>query len=187
MKIIDILIDSATLLGLNDEIEFMKTLTEENEFEEIYKNRNVDNLFNLFKYSVKELCTNYAPMISSLKFQTSNSRYPIVNLENFIKTKYILKEGSPVKFKILNREFVFEEDGVYEIYYEAYPTINSMFEDVDFLENLSPDAMVLGLCAYFALSHGRFDEFEEFHDKYLAKAESLKELQIFNLPSRRWE
>ena len=64
--------------------------------------------------------------------------------------------------------------------------ISHIFQ-LDFLNNLSPDVLVLSLCAYYALAHGMFDEFEDLHDRYVEKAESLKELRVFDLPARRWE
>ena len=34
---------------------------------------------------------------------------------------------------------------------------------------------------------GMFDEFNTFHEKYISRAESLKDVKIFELPNRRWE
>ena len=62
-----------------------------------------------------------------------------------------------------------------------------MFEEIDYLQEFSPDVIVFGLCAYYALSHGLFADFEQFHEKYVEKAESLKGLKIFEMPARRWE
>ena len=62
-----------------------------------------------------------------------------------------------------------------------------MFEEIDFLSNFSEDVIVCGLCAYFSLAHGMFDEFKEFHEQYSEKAENMKELKSFNMPQRRWE
>ena len=108
-------------------------------------------------------------------------------LENFIRIQNIYKDGEMVKFKLINRNVTLEEDANYEVRYETYPTITTMFEEIDFLQNFSPDAIVLGLCSYYALAHGRFDEFQEFHEKYTSKAESLKSLRNFQIPSRRWQ
>ena len=65
--------------------------------------------------------------------------------------------------------------------------IDRFTNGIDFLDNYSPDAIVLGLSAYYALAHGMFEEFKELHERYVSKAESLKDLKIFELPSRRWE
>ena len=69
----------------------------------------------------------------------------------------------------------------------TYPEINSMFDEIDFLSNFSPDVIVFGLCSYYCLSSGMFEDFESFYDRYISKAESLKNLKIFELPARRWE
>lgn len=186
MKIIDILIDSAFLLGLTDEADVLQSATAETESEIINQNKNVASLLNLVKYSIRELCTNYIPVVRTVSIETKDKKFAVSELENFIRIQNIQQEGQMVKFKIINRNVIFEEDGVYDVKYETYPNINQMFEEIDFLENFSPDAIVLGLCAYYSLAKGMFDEFQSFHEKYVSKAESLKSLHNFKLPSRRW-
>ena len=92
-----------------------------------------------------------------------------------------------VKFKVVNRNLIVEQDGKYTVRFASYPDITSMFNTIDFLNNLSPDVVVMGLCAYYAIAHGMFKEFETFHEKYIEKASALKELKTFELPLRRWE
>lgn len=187
MKIIDVISDSALLLGLTQEVEILKTVNEQTETQVLEENENIAKLFNLIKYSIRELCTNYVPIIEKRKIVTINKQYPISNLENFIRINHIYKDEQFARFKILNRNITLEEDGEYVIDYSMYPTIVTIMEDINFLENYSPDVLVFGLCAYFSLAHGMFDEFEEFHDKYVTKAESLKSVRCFDLPCRRWE
>jgi len=55
------------------------------------------------------------------------------------------------------------------------------------LSNVNIDVLVFGLCAYYSLSHGMFEEFTQFHNLYIERAENLKQLKIFSLPSRRFE
>ncbi len=187
MKIIDVISDSALLLGLTQEVEILKTVTEETELQVIEQNENIAKLFNLIKYSIRELCTNYVPIIEKRKIITTDKQYPICNLENFIRINHICKDEQYVRYKILNRNITVEEDGEYLIEYSMYPTIMTILEDINFLEDYSPDVIVFGLCAYYTLAHGMFEEFEEFHNKYVARAESLKSLRNFDLPCRRWE
>ena len=59
MKIVDILIDSALFLGLTEEAELLQTATAEQENELIDQNESIAKMFNLVKYSIRELCTNY--------------------------------------------------------------------------------------------------------------------------------
>ena len=187
MKIIDILTDSAILLGLDNEVEILKSATEDIESSILCEHEKINKLFNLCKYSTRELCTNYIPVIVEVKLNSINCQIAISNLENFIRIQSVKKNGELLKFKVINRNIVLEEDGEYEVLYESYPTISSMFQEIDFLENFSPDVLVLGLCAYFSIAYGMFDEFQDFYDKYQTKAESLKQLHNFNLPIRRWE
>ncbi|MBQ8615151.1 MAG: hypothetical protein IJ415_01120 [Clostridia bacterium] len=187
MKIIDIMKDSAMLLGLDDDCEMMETMTEDNYVEIMAENKSVASLFNLIKYSIRELCTNYVPVATSVIIKTIDKKYPLSSLINFIRVQNVYQNSQLVKFKVVNRNLIFEEDGEYVINYLTYPEIFTVFDEIDFLENFSPDVIVLGLCSYYSLAHGMFEEFEDLHERYVAKAESLKNLKIFALPCRRWE
>jgi len=186
MKIIDIVKQTAELLAMPEEISVLNTATEENEAEVLF-NSEIHSLFTLFKYSLQELCTNYIPIVNVVDVEIQNNYYPVSNLNNFIKIESVNKNGNPVNFKILNRSIYVKESGLHSIKYATYPNVNSLFEEIDYFSNLSPDVLVLGLAAYYSLSRGRFEEFEIFHENYLEKAESLKEIKNFCIPQRRWE
>ena len=185
MKLIDIIMSSCALLGLNDDLNTLKDLTAET-VSSIEGNKNIEELIYLSKYSIRELCSNYIPMINSTEITTTNKKYPVKNLTNYIRVQNVFKNEMPVNYKIINRNIEIKEDGTYTVKYLTYPEIEGLFDDLDFMSNFSPDAMVLGLCAYFSLSKGMFDEFNDFHDKYIERAESLKTLKLFEMPCRRW-
>ena len=185
MKLIDIIMSSCALLGLNDDLNTLKDLTAET-VSSIEGNKKIEELIYLSKYSIRELCSNYIPMINSTEITTTNKKYPVKNLTNYIRVQNVFKNEMPVNYKIINRNIEFKEDGTYTVKYLTYPEIEGLFDDLDFMSNFSPDAMVLGLCAYFSLSKGMFDEFNDFHDKYIERAESLKTLKLFEMPCRRW-
>ena len=187
MKVIEIIKGSASLLGLEIECAVLDAKEFKDEVQVRAEYPNIASLFNLLKFSIKELCANYAPMVASVIVQTMNKKISVSNFENFIRLKSVTKAGEAVKFKIINGCAEVEEDGEYEVSYLTYPIVESFESDVCFLENLSPDVIILGLCAYYALAHGMFDEFENMHEKYIEKAESFKGLKIFEMPARRWE
>ena len=187
MKILDIMMESATLLGLNKECVLLQNMDLENEQLVYAENPNLFSLFNLSKYSIREVCTNYVPMIQTVKMTTKENKIALSSLLNYIRIQNVTKDNEMVRYKIKNRSVIFEEDGEYEINYLSYPDFDSAFDNIDFLNNLSPDVLVLSLCAYYALAHGMFEEFEDLHDKYVEKAESLKSLRVFDMPARRWE
>lgn len=186
MKVIEVMTQGAILLGLGEEHILLETASMEQE-NELLNNKNVKSLFHLSKYAFQELCTNYIPIVESLTLNSVDCKIEVKRLLNFIRVQNVKKNGETVKYKIINRNIVFEEDGEYVVEYLTYPNINSMFEEIDFLSNFSEDVIVCGLCAYYSLAHGMFDEFKEFHETYIEKAENLKELKSFNLPQRRWE
>ena len=187
MKIIDVLKDSAELLGLKDEVNVLTETTLESESQVLQENPKVASLFNLIKLSIRELCSNYAPNLCTVEMQTEDLKIPLNELENCIRVQYVNSGDNMVKFKTINRNIVLEKDGSYMITYLMYPTINSLYDEVNFLQNLSPEVLVFGLCSYYSIANGMFDEFEKFHDNYLSKAEALKELKFFDMPARRWE
>lgn len=186
MKIIDILQQSAELLGLTETAKKLSAALPEAE-NELLADEEIFTLFNLSRFSIQELCTNYVPVATSEKISTYNKCFEINKLTNFIRIQNIYKGEELVNFKVINRCIQFEEDGEYTIQYATFPEIESLFEEIDFLSNFSPDIAVLGLAAYYSLSKGLFDEFQIFHQQYIDKAESVKTLKMFNMPQRRWE
>lgn len=186
MQIIDILTDSANMLGLVQERDILSIATEENQTS-VLENNNIKELFHLVKFSIQELCSNYIPIVNAVDVEIDEKTFELKNLTNFIKLKKIMQGKDRVEFKMLNRTLHFNENGVYTIYYETYPSITSLFDEVDFLSHLSPDVIVFGLCSYYCLSKGLFDDFNMFHEKYINRAENLKDMKTFFLPTRRWE
>ena len=186
MKVIEIMAQSAMLLGLGEDFLLLEEATIEQETE-LMQNKNIISLFGLSKYAFQELCTNYIPVVESVKMMSIDNKIEVKKLTNFIRVQNVKKDGELAKYKIVNRNILFDEDAEYEIEYLTYPEINSMFEEIDFLSNFSEDVVVCGLCAYFSLAHGMFEEFKTFNEEYIEKAENLKELKSFNMPQRRWE
>lgn len=183
MKIIDVIKNSAELLGLSDAVSLIETSSDESV---LLSNEDINRLFNLSKFSIQELCSNYVPVETENEISTTEKTFPMSELANVIRVLEVRKNNNIVKHKIINRNLVFEEDGNYIVKYTFYPNVNSIFDEIDFLKNFSPDVIVFGLCAYFSLAKGMFEEFESFHDNYIERAESLKTLRVFSLPQRSW-
>lgn len=186
MKILDIIKNSAELLGLNNERDLLDNATTSAE-ENLLENLEIKKLFNLIKFSIQELCTHYIPVFTRQEISTTNKKFALSNLNNFIRVNNVYKDDKPIKFKIINRNLEFSENGIYTVKYTTYPAVNSIFDDIDFLANFGLDVICFGLCAYYCLANGMFQDFESFHNSYISKAESIKDLRIFELPARRWE
>lgn len=186
MKIIDVIKNSAELLDLKETIDALNMATEENEAE-ILSLSEVQRLISLSSLAIQELCSNYISVCAEQEIETENNKFPLKNLNNYVRISGVSENGNNVKFKIVNRNIVVETDGKYIVKYNTYPQVSSLFEEIDFLSEFSPDVLVMGICSYFAVSHGMFKEFELYHEQYLNKAQAIKELKLFELPSRRWE
>lgn len=185
MKILDILNQTTNLLSLTDEAEILKTATKENETE-ILKNAEINKLLSFINLTLHELCVNYIPVLNTVEVVVENKSYELNKLTNFLRLHNIKKDGKIVNFKIFNKCINLLEDGNYTINYYTYPEINSLFEELSFLSNLSPDVLVYGLASFYCLSKGLFDEFKIYNDKYKSRAEAIKNLKVFELPRRIW-
>lgn len=186
MKIINIIQSACEFLGLSAELSILEEINEENQAEAL-ESASIKKLFNLTKFSLQELCTSYVPVSKMQEIEVENLNFPLNNLTNFIRVQNVYENENAVAFKIINRCLVLERDGVYTIKYSTYPEITSLFDDVEFLAQLGMDVVVFGLCAYYCLNKGMFEDFERYHNSYIEKAGSLKDLRCFILPQRRWE
>lgn len=181
----EILASSAELLGLTETKQLINSATSETE-QQILKDAQVERLLSLCQFALQELCTNYLPFVNDCDLQSSNKIIPLGSLANFIRLKSVTQNGKVAKYKIINRNLVFDEDDCYTISYYTYPKLTSLFEELDFLDQYGPEVAVYALCAYYALATGRFTEFETFHEQYSERALSIRDLRIFELPQRRW-
>ena len=186
MKIVDIINNGANLLGLT---EVCDKLFDVSEGEEpiLLQDRDIKRLFNITRFAIQELCSHYVPVVVCEEIETENSSYPISKLPNYIKLLKVSLDGEVVSHKISKRIILLPKDGKYTVEYTAYPQIESMFESIDYLADVSPDVIVYGLCSYYSLAIGQFQEFERFHEEYINKADNIKELKVFDLPRRRWQ
>ncbi len=186
MKILDVIRQSADLLGLDTERDLLSE-AEESDETSLLENAKIAQLFNLLKFSIQELCANHLFYYVYQDFTTSNKKFSLSTLTNYLKTDAVYRGENKVKFRIFNRHLLLNEDGNYTIKYSSYPSINSIFDDVDFVTSISIDVMVYGLCAYYCLANGMFEDFDSYYDKYISKANALKEMKIFDLPTRSWQ
>ena len=144
-------------------------------------------MLNLSALTIQELCSNYISVVREDELETENKQIPLNSLINYIRINGVYDGERVVKHKIINRNILLEEDGKFLVKYCTYPNIQSLFDEIDFLNDFSPDVVVMGLCSYYAITKGMFKEFDVFHEKYLEKANTIKELKMFELPLRRWE
>lgn len=185
MKILDIMKNSAHLLGLTYELSTLETVRPDCE-DEVFQDRDLNRMLALTRFAIQELCTNYIPICCEAKFTTNNKEIGLANITNCLKVLRVANKNGEVKFKIINRKIILENDGEYIVKYTTYPEIKSVYDDLEFLSSLSPDIAVLALCSYYSLSVGMFDTFKSFYEQYTEVAESLKQLKMFDLPTRRW-
>ena len=186
MKILHILIEACNLLGFDNECDILRgsnNATEDYSLE----NPNINRMYKLCKFAIQELCTNYIPVIAEKQIEYTDAKYPLMNFPNRIRFVSVTQNNQPVKYKIINQKLVLPSPGIYVVKYETYQTFTSMFDDLTFLPDVHQDVLVFGVCAYFCLATGLFENYETYHKKYIERAESLKNMRVFDLPRRRWE
>ncbi len=182
MKVKNLLANASELLGLEAECALL-----EQDGEDLLNNEEIKKLFNLSKLAIREICSNYLPISSEEKIKVENGSFSLANLKNFIRVNSVSKNGKSHGYKIISKKLILNEDGEYIVNYQTYPEITSPQDDLDFLYPLNFEVLVFGLCAYYCLSKGLFDDFKIYHEKYQERAESVKSLKIIDVPMRRWE
>lgn len=187
MKIKDILYHCTELLGLDYEGEILANVENEADLNTMPNSKEINRLLNLFKFVIQEICTNYIPVIDTVEINTVNKQYTLSTLNNYIRLRDVQKDGNFVKYKVKNRVLNVEEDGLYTVSYETYPDITNLLDEASFIDVINPDILIYGVCAYYCIAKGLFDDFEWYHDIFVEKAESVRGLKNFYLPQRRWE
>ncbi len=185
MTIRDVLIMSANLLNL-PEVDDIEAITSENCTEVMQSNKVVSKLYRLAITSLREICFNYLPVITETDIRAVDGKIEVNVLEDFVKLVKVKHNDKLVNYKFKNGIITVDEDNVYCVQYIQNPKISSILDQLDIFEELSPDILVLGICAYYAISMGMYDEFEYYHEEYLKRAEAIKKLGIYQLPNRRW-
>ncbi len=186
MKVLDIIRQSAEILGL----ESLVQLIDEEDVDIMSgtsDNEDFNKLFSLTRFALQELCTNYCPIRVQESFTTVNKKYALNNLFNYIRLLGVKKDGVSIDYKVYNREITMAEDGDYTVEYLAYVSTDSISDDLEFLARFSPDVLVFAVCSYYSVAHGMFEQFEDFHNRYIERAESLRELRGGSMPMRKWE
>ena len=185
MTLKDVLIMSANLLNL-PECETLESINEENYTEVLESNKSIKKLFNLAITSLREICLNYLPIVVEVDVRAVDKKIETNTLEDFVKLVKVKLNDKPVSYKFKNGTINVKNDEVYTVQYVQNPKVSKITDSLEIFEELSPDILVLGICSYYAISMGMYDEFEYYHEEYLKRAESIKKLGIYQMPSRRW-
>lgn len=186
MNLCDVLIMSANLLNLNDESQALSTMDQDNVAEIVAQYPKINKLFNLAQTALREICFSYLPLVVEADVEFIDGTYSTDQLDGYVKLVKVKKDGYVVHSKFKNGKIIVKNPGVYTVMYVQKPKVYSLLDNLDIFENLSPDILVLGTCAYYAISLAMYDDFEYFHDEYIKRAESIKKLAMAQMPTRRW-
>ncbi len=186
MNTLQIMINGANLLGLTQEVELLKTITKENEAE-VMQNKQLARLKDLAILSMQEVSVRYVPIYSTIELQSENKQINIKQIQNCLKILKVYLCDIAVPFKIVGKTIKVNENGNYKIKYTTMPTINSVLDELEFVNNGVEQVVIFGLCAYYSIAIGLFSQFNSFHEKYLNAGENLKELKMFYIPNRSWQ
>ncbi len=184
MYVLMVIKDALNLLGLNIELEQVTKLEQAEEGnlqDELFKEEKVKQLYSLLNLSIRELCTNYLPLTMEQEVKSDNCKIKLSELKNFIRVLQVKLNNKIVKHKIINHNLVLPIDGNFVVKYVGYPKISSINDTIE-LDMANTDVVVLGLCAYYCLANGMFDEFNRFNSEYREKAEKVKEMKTFVMP-----
>ena len=186
MNLCDVLIMSANLLNLNEERDLLSSVNQDNASQILEENQKIKKLYHLSQTALREICFSYLPLVVEETVEFETCSYASHNLDEYVKLVKVKQDGRVVHSKYKNGEIIVDKPGTYTVMYVQKPKVYGLTDQLDIFENLSPDVLVLGICAYYAISLAMYDEFEYFHEEYLKRAESIKKLAISQMPARRW-
>ncbi len=166
--------------------EDIDSITETNETEILSSNEDLNLCFDLLKLQIKEIASNVCEIIKSIVLTPENNRISLNNIGNFLKIKKIVYDNQLVSFKIINNYIVLPIDKTVEIIYSEDVQPSSLLEDIDYFKGVSDDVLVYGLCSYYSLSSGLFEEYNNFHSLYEEKIKNCKNVKVFSLKLRDW-
>ncbi len=167
----------------NEEID---SITDLNELEIISANEELNLCFDLLKLQIKEIASNVCEIIKSIVLTPENNKINLNDVGKFLKIKKIVYDNQLVSFKIINNFIVLPINQTVEIIYSEDVQPSSLLEDIDYFKGVSDDVLVYGLCSYYSLSSGLFEEYNNFHSLYEEKIKNCKNVKVFSLKLRNW-
>ncbi|MBQ7798646.1 MAG: hypothetical protein IJ371_05950 [Clostridia bacterium] len=189
MNILDLIKKSATILNIHQILDdsSLEDVTVDNEASILAKNSELKRVFELAKVVIEEASAHSKNLTSSTIY-TYNQKINMYSYDYIDKVVDVQDEnGVSVEYEIDNGNIRFKQDGKYTIIYYRNPYSNSLLSYIDMHRyNINEALLVNGLNAYYCLSVGLADEYNEYNNKYLELLSHVKNLKIFAMPCRSW-
>ena len=180
MKVINILKDICQELNIEKKLGLLGSVDENNDL--LLGDPLISKLLKFINVAMQDLCVNYLAVQTEVPVMTINKTIQVNQLKNFIRAQNAFRNGNLVKYKLINRKMIFEEDGTYIVQYLTFPEFKSLWDCVDFLPGGGPECIVYAACAFYCLSNNLINRFKMYSEKYNNHAEEIKSFNVINLP-----
>lgn len=182
MTVVEIVLASATELGVADEVQaFLDGTSTDGE-------RITENLVRCFNLVENELALDYLPLLAEEKIKTDTGAVYFTEFSNAVSkiVKIVDCNGNSLPFKIFP-EYLKTQAGEITITYAYAPKEKSISEESDFKAYASVRLFAYGIACEYSLASGMFEEASVWDKKYKeAIRASYRANPAKVMSSRRW-
>lgn len=194
IKVKDVFIKCARLLNISeiydndDIINIGETIDNKVIFNDhlIKEMKSVGKMLEFLNLCLCEIAHDHYLFIDT--YTTSTSQGTVIFVNQMLPIIKILK----VSCKCGDQKFTFHIDkikvdhsDVYTITYAYLPYYFSLVHEVKVRHQCGLDTLIFGICAYYCLSEGMYDEYQIYYKKYKERMEAIPK-GIINTPMRKW-
>lgn len=184
MKLYDILVTSAILLGKNDAVGYLGTTNPNKDFETLV---TVDNLTRAANIVVSELAFTYLPMIKEERMQVENGKIKFEDLsEKILDLIGVYDREQEIKYKLRSDRIEVDADSV-TVKYSYLPSNYGVQDEIGYKESeISARILAYGVNSEYLLMEHAFEESLMWRDRYTKALEKLILPKSTKIKGRAW-
>ena len=186
MKLKDVIILSAGLLGLNDVVSVLDNKMAENE----YTSPIIERLRTLSNIVTNELSSGYLPLERIDDVKVVNKKISLTALQKRpIKILQVFDyNGKSIEFTYDATTIYLEEVQNVKVKYNYVAENYKLTDDVGYTEqSISRVVLAYGVCAEYCLTERRFDEAVMWHQRFVDGVKNKIMPKNVKTSSRRWQ
>jgi len=184
MKLYDILVTSAILLGKNDAIEYLGATSQNKDFETLV---TVDNLTRAANIVISELAFTYIPMIKEERVQVENGKIKFEDLsEKILDLIGVYESEKAIKYKLRSDRIEVDATTV-TVKYSYLPSNYDVHDEIGYKESeVSARILAYGVNSEYLLIEHAFEESLMWRDRYTKALERLVLPKSTKIKGRAW-
>lgn len=184
MKLYDIVITSAILLGKDDAVRCLENTSTNKDFETLVM---IDNLTRSANIVVSELAFTYLPMIKEEHMQVENGKIKFEDLSEKILDLIGVYQGEKELTYKLRADRVELDGNIVTVKYSYLPSNYDLNDDIGYKESdVSARILAYGVNSEYLLIEHAFEESLMWRDRYTKALEKLILPKSTKIKGRSW-